>query len=237
MPGTEKLWSCTPADSCLLPRDVQVWAAWLDVPREEITGFWSTLSTQERERAARFASERDRARFVAARGLLRAVLGSSLGADPQSVEFLYSAKGKPSLGGVFERSGLQFNVAHSGGLAVFAVARHRMVGVDVEQLRPIPDLSELIERYFTTYERDEIKKLSGEEAARGFFKVWTRKEAWLKATGEGITGLLKSIEVLGPLVEEESCRGPQGGSGGVRLSLQDLAPAPGFLGALAAAPQ
>jgi 4'-phosphopantetheinyl transferase len=237
MPGTEKLWSCTPADSCLLPQDVQVWAAWLDVTGEGITGFWSTLSSQERERAGRFALERDRARFVAARGFLRAILGSSLGADPQSVEFLYGAKGKPSLGGAFAHSGLQFNLAHSGGLAVFAVARHGMVGVDVEQLRPVPGLSGLMDRFFAPLECAEIKKLSGAAEVRAFFKIWTRKEAWLKATGEGITGFLKSIEVVGPLGEEKLRVGPQDDSGCTRLYLHDLVPAPGFLGALAVTPR
>ena len=236
MPGTEKLWSCAPADPCLLPPDVQVWAAWLDLPGEGISGFWSTLSIGERERAARFASERERARFVAARGLLRTILGTSLGAAPQSVEFLYGAKGKPSLGGALARSGLQFNLAHSGGLAVFAVARDRPVGVDVEQLRPMPDLSELIDRYFSASECAEMKSLAEDEGLRGFFKIWTRKEALLKATGEGITGLPGAVDVLGPSGTEKMCGGPQDGPPGPRLRLQDLAPAPGFLGALAVAP-
>jgi 4'-phosphopantetheinyl transferase len=237
MSATEKLWSCTPTDSRLLPRDLQVWAAWLDVTGEGPTKFWSTLSNQERERAARFASDRERARFVVARGLLRAILGSSLGADPQSLAFLYSAKGKPSLGGAFATSGLQFNLAHSGGLAVFAIARDRMVGVDVEQLRPVPELSSVIARFFAPRECAEIKKLSGAKELRAFFQIWTRKEACLKATGEGITGLPGMIEVLGPSGTERTCGGAQDGSPGPRLRLHDLAPAPGFVGALAVTPQ
>jgi len=236
MPGTRKLWSCTPTDSRLLRRDLQVWAAWLDVTGDGSTKFWSTLSNQERDRAARLASECERTRFVAARGLLRVLLGSSLSADPQSLEFLYSTKGKPSLGGAYARSGLQFNLAHSRGLAVFAVVRDRIVGVDVEQLRPIPDLSDLIKRYLSPGECAELKRLSGDAELRGFLPIWTRKEAWLKATGEGITELLGKIDVLGPSGTEKTCGEPQDGSPTQRLRLYDLAPAPGFLGALAVSP-
>jgi 4'-phosphopantetheinyl transferase len=233
MPGTEKLWLCTPVDSGLLPGDLEVWAAWLDATNEASAGFWSTLSCQERERAVRYAAQRERARFVVARGLLRAILGSALSVEPQSLEFLYSAKGKPSLGGAYARSGPQFNLAHSGGLGIFAVARDRSVGVDLEQLRPIPDLSDLIKRYLSPGECAELKKLSGEAELRGFLQIWTRKEAWLKATGEGITELLGKINVLGPSGTEKMCGGPQYGSATQRMRLYDLAPATGFLGALA----
>jgi 4'-phosphopantetheinyl transferase len=152
------------------------------------------------------------------------------------LEFVYSAKGKPSLGGAFANCGLEFNLAHSGGLAVFAVARHGLVGVDVEQMRAIPDLSTLSQRFFSPRECAEIEKLSGEEATKGFFKIWTRKEAWLKATGEGITALSSTIEVLGPPGKENICGSPPDGPSGMRSCLFELTPAPGFLGALAVTP-
>jgi 4'-phosphopantetheinyl transferase len=237
MPGDEKPWPCTLAQSRDLPEDSLVWAAWLDVTCERVVGFRSTLSSQERERAARFASERDRGRFVAARGFLREILAACLRTEPQSVEFTYSAKGKPSLGGAFAGSGLQFNLTHSGGLAVIAVARHGIIGVDVEQIRPVPDLSALIGRFFSASECAHIKRLPEEDQVMGFFKIWTRKEAWLKATGEGLTDLLKSIEVLGSAGEVKLCGGPQDGLKGMRLCLHDLAPAPGYIGALAVTPQ
>lgn len=237
MPGDEKLWSCMPAQSGLLPEDVQVWGAWLDVTREGVMRFQSTLSSQECERAARFVSERDRARFVAGRGFLREILGSSLGTEPQSVEFTYSAKGKPTLGGAFARSGLQFNLAHSGGLGVFAVARHGVVGVDVEHIRPIPDLRALIGRFLSARERARIEQWAGEEQVKGFFRIWTRKEAWLKANGEGLSDLLNTVEVVSPSGEGESCGAARDGLGGMPLCLHDLAPAPGYVGALAVTPQ
>ncbi len=217
---------------------MQVWAAWLDVEDENRAAFWSTLSREEQQRAGRFAFQRDRARFIAARGWLRAILGSCLGAEPQLIEFCYSAKGKPSLGGGYASSGLEFNLAHSGNLAVFAVARHGIVGVDVERVRLVRDLSRLTEHYFSARERAEVERLSGADALAAFFRVWTRKEAWLKATGEGITGSLMSFDVLDvPLAEPSrgGCTRAPDKLPTTGLRLHDLMPAPGFLGALAVA--
>jgi 4'-phosphopantetheinyl transferase len=204
---------------------VEVWAARLDVTQECLASFWLTLSEHERQRADRFLLPRGRARFVAARGWLRSVLGQCLGIAPEVVEFGYGPAGKPSLRGRFARQGLQFNLSHSGDLALFGLAHCGLVGVDVEELRPILDLSELIERHFSPAEVAEIKHLTGAEALEALFRIWTRKEACLKATGEGIGDSLASIDVSGR-------HGPPGS----RLRLYDLAPAPGFLGALAVAP-
>jgi 4'-phosphopantetheinyl transferase len=226
MPGNETLWRCALSEPQLLPADVQVWAAWLDVNDERLAGFWSTFSLQEQERAARLVLERDRGRFVAARGLLRSILGSCLGTEPHKVEFAYSAKGKPALGGAHATHELQFNLAHSGGLGLFVVARQGLVGVDVEELRPIPDVAGLAAPFFSARESAEINNASGGEQARQFFKLWTRKEAWLKAAGEGITGPLNSFDVLAPP-----------GVLPVRFHLHELTPAPGYLGALAVSPR
>jgi 4'-phosphopantetheinyl transferase len=233
----EKLWSCAPTASGLLPGEVEVWAAWLDLNAEEAAALWTILSREEQERARRFASERDRGRFAAARGLLRTILGNRLSIEPRGIEFGYSANGKPFLMGGFAGTGLQFNLSHSGGLAVFALGRRGLVGVDVEQVRPVPNLSPLAERFFSAREYAEIQRLSGEEAQRGFFRIWTRKEAWLKATGQGITGPLKSVEVLGSSGDVEVRAEPRDGTGEQRLRLYDLAPAPGFVGALAVSSQ
>ncbi len=236
MLGNERLWSCTPVDPRFPPGEAEVWAAWLDVASEAQAGFWSTLSRPEQDRATRFVREGDRRRFVTARGVLRAILGARLGTEPQRVEFAYSAKGKPSLGGVFAHSGWQFNLAHSGDLAVFALARGGLVGVDVEQIRPVPDLPGLIKRFFSAREGAAIQSLSGEAQFTGFFRLWTRKEAWLKATGEGIAGPVASVEVLAPPGQPDPWRAPSLGGPGAGLRLHDLTPAPGFLGALATTP-
>jgi 4'-phosphopantetheinyl transferase len=233
MLAKENLWSCPLTNGHLLPGDVQVWAGWLDVTGEAVSGLWSTLSAPEQERANRFIRQQHHARFVVARGMLREILGACLGTEPRKVEFGYGATGKPLLSGPFAASGVQFNLAHSGGLAAFAVARDRPVGVDVEQLRKVPELPQLIERFFSARECAAVSQLSAEEQTRAFFRLWTRKEAWLKATGEGMSGLLKTVEVLGPPGGLEVRAKLPGGEAETRLSLLDLAPAPGFLGALA----
>jgi 4'-phosphopantetheinyl transferase len=225
MLGDERPWPCVLSEPQLLPADVQVWAAWLDVSSERLAALRSALSPEEGERARRFISDRDRGRFVAARGLLRSILSSCLGTEPRKLQFAYSAKGKPSVGGSHAGAGLQFNLAHSGALGVFAVARQGLVGVDVEELRAIPDLAGLAARCFTARESALVNSVSGDEQATQFFKLWTRKEAWLKASGEGIAGALKTLDVL--------CLP---GEPTPRLCLHELAPAPGYIGALALSP-
>jgi 4'-phosphopantetheinyl transferase len=236
MLGDEMPWLCTPVEAHLRQADVQVCAAWLDVSAERLTALQPSLAGDEQARAERFRLPRDRARFVAGRGLLREILGSRIGAEPRMLQFCYSAKGKPSLGGAYANHELQFNMAHSGALAVFAISRHGPIGVDVEQVRPVPDLLALSARCFTERERSQLDYLTGDKQTLRFFELWTRKEAWLKATGEGITGALACIEVLGAAGKPASCRGPQQGSSNPAFHLHDLAPAPGFVGALAVSP-
>jgi 4'-phosphopantetheinyl transferase len=235
--GHEEPWPCASTDSCILPRGVKVWAARLDVGSEGLARFWQTLSSQEQERANRFAIEPDRMHFVAARGHLRAILSSCLSAEPSLIEFSYSSKGKPALAGEFVGCGLQFNLAHSGGLALFAINPQGQVGVDVEEVRPVPEMAALMERFFSAAECVEIKGLAGEEQLRGFYRIWTRKEACLKATGEGITGALSSVDVTGPSCRINPFGGTRESSASGELNLFDLAPAAGFLGALALSSQ
>jgi 4'-phosphopantetheinyl transferase len=234
MPETGKLWPCLAGtDGSALPDRVRLWVARLQANPKELAEPWSMLSAEERERANRFAFERDRVRFVMARAVLRTLLGSRLGLSPNKVEFTYSTTGKPSLGGDLARLELQFNLAHSADLALFAATDRGAVGVDVEQIRPMPDMSDVSERFFSAHECDELKKLPVEARVELFFRIWTRKEAWLKATGEGITGPLRSVEVLPGAGGGAMSAVTAVASAGMRLQLYDLAPAPGFVGALA----
>ena len=236
MLGNEKLWSCKPTGTSSPHPDVQVWAAWLDLTDTALAEFRSTLSNQEQERAARFGSHQARIRFVAARGYLRAILGACLGSRPQDIEFACGPKGKPSLCGALSHSGLQFNLAHSGDLAVFAVALHGVVGIDVEQIRPIPELPAMIEQFYSARECAHLKQLSGEEQLTAFLKIWTKKEAWLKASGDGLTDMLKSLEVLSRPGERVLSVKQPDSPAGAGFRLHELAPAPGYIGALAVTP-
>src|SRR5262249_20133919 len=149
--------------------------------------FRSILAPDEKERAARFHFEHLRSAFIAARGVLRCLLGGYLNRHPGRVQFRYGARGKPALE---PDAGIEFNLAHSGGLAVLAFASGCPIGVDLEQIRPIPELREIAARFFCAEEAAEIASLPSGERQRSFFRCWTRKEAYIKATGDGLSAPL-----------------------------------------------
>jgi 4'-phosphopantetheinyl transferase len=227
------MWSCAPTEPGALPSGTVLRAAWLNPDWQRFRTLWSTLSTDERRRADRFQVARDRSRFVAARGMLRILLAQCLGAEPADLEFDYTSSGKPSLTGDWASAGLQFNLSHSGDLALFAVAILNPVGVDVEESRPLPNLAALMELILSPREAGELDGLSGEEKERTFLRIWTRKEAWLKATGIGVAGMpvenddsaeLKNAAPIRLFPESPAVPG---------CRIYDLMPAPGFFGALA----
>ena len=148
--------------------------------------FEGALSPDERERANRFRQPQDRLRFVIARGMLRMILAGCVGRPPSELEFTYGERGKPQLKG--NSAGIEFNVSHSEDRALFAIALNRPVGIDVEYIRAIEVLS-LAKRFFRPSEYGVLSALDGAERLRGFFRLWTAKEAYLKATGEGLAGL------------------------------------------------
>lgn len=147
------------------------------------------LSADEAERAGRFRFERDRQSFVATRAALRTLAGSYLGIPPEGVVFSYGDKGKPAV------EGLSSNVSHAGDVALAAFAPSGRVGVDVEVMRPEVEMLALARRFFTASENGALARLSDDELARGFYGCWTCKEAFVKATGDGLSFDLDRIEV------------------------------------------
>lgn len=191
--------------------EVHSWCVPLDVAPAAIDGFYATLSEDERARGARFHFERDRRRFVVARGALRNLLGCFLETDPGQIRFVYNASGKPALSPTF-RSPLKFNLSHSGEQALIAVAAAADVGVDLEQVRPLPDRAEIARCFFSAAEIDALSWLPTHLQDQGFFKLWTEREAYVKARGDG----LGSAQLA-----------PDG-----TWSRYLLEPAPGYVGAL-----
>ena len=174
-----------------LGRDrVDVWHASLD-GAAELPLLAATLSTDERARADRFRFERDRARFVAARGLLRVIAGKYVGRDPASLRFSYGVHGKPALA----EDDLRFSVAHAGEFALYALAHGREVGVDIERVRTDLDLDLLASTVLTPSERAAIGAVAPEDRPALFFAVWTFKEAFVKALGTGLAFEFARIEV------------------------------------------
>jgi 4'-phosphopantetheinyl transferase len=179
----------------LAPGEVQVWRAHLDTERARAADI-ALLSPDERRRAARFHFDRDRAQYVSARATLRMLLGSYLGVGPGAVELQYSARGKPALGGALTTHPLRFNVAHSRGIGLFAVALDRAVGVDVEWVRADLEVTGLARRCFSPGEAAAILAAPTGLRHRLFFACWTRKEAFLKARGDGLSLALHQVDVL-----------------------------------------
>jgi 4'-phosphopantetheinyl transferase len=213
----------------LAPGVVHVWRIRLDVSDALAARFELTLATQERERADRFRTAELRRRFVAGRGALRAILGAHLGLDARLVVFSYGDRGKPSLA----TPGVEFNLAHTDDLALCALTVGRAVGVDVERLRPMDDAERIIARYFTPRERLEFLEHPRAERASAFFRGWTRKEAFLKATGEGLTASLDSFEVSLEAGGARLLRVGDDPDAACRWSLVDVDVEPGFVAALA----
>lgn len=177
-------WHSPPAQLDLSSDLVQIWQVQLNSQPVEVLRGW--LSPDECQRADRFVRPIDRHSFIAARGILRSLLGGYLHQPPESIEFGYAERGKPFLAG--DSHSLEFNLSHAGGIALYAFARHRRVGIDVESFREL-DILPLAERFFSDREYRQLCNYPPEAQPAAFFSLWTAKEALLKATGEGLLGL------------------------------------------------
>lgn len=172
-----------------------IWCASLSVSATVLAHYSSCLALDEKARAARFYFEVDRNRYITGRGLLRTILGSYLQLEPAQIEFVYGPYGKPTLKPAQGNKPLEFNLSHSKDLVVYAFNWNRILGVDVEYIKPMPDMDSFAQQYFSPRETAFINALSGEEKEQAFFKLWTGKEAFLKANGSGLIEPLNEVEV------------------------------------------
>jgi 4'-phosphopantetheinyl transferase len=208
------------------PVDVELWVWPLDIGADERGRFFAMLSEDEVARAERFVFERDRHRYIAARGRMRETLARLLGAKPAELRFAYSSHSKPSL-----PVSLHFNLSHSEGVAALGVSRTHELGVDVEHVRPLKE--DIAERFFSRAEVTALRALPEHEQLSAFYRCWTRKEAVVKAIGEGLSRPLDSFDVT---LDADAARllrmdGENGGPAAWQLA--HFAPAPGFHGAIA----
>ncbi|MBN3882263.1 MAG: 4'-phosphopantetheinyl transferase HetI [Nostoc sp.] len=194
MTAPNDIWQPAPTDLTLLPDEIHVWRIDLDQPESQLQNLAATLSSDETARAERFYFQEHRQRFIAGRGILRTILGSYLGIQPLHVEFNYQHRGKPVLADKFADSRLAFNLSHSQGLGLCAVNCTRPIGVDLEYIRPMSDLEALAKRFFLPREYEMLRSLSPNQQQEIFFRYWTCKEAYLKATGDGLSQL-EQVEV------------------------------------------
>jgi 4'-phosphopantetheinyl transferase len=211
---------------------IHVWSLrTADVSKAVVSKFELFLTPDERRRAERFRFESLRHSFVLTRGALRGLLGRYLHVPPAKIQIAYGSKGKPRLA---EPGVATFNVSHSGGMAVFAFAAGCEIGVDVEEIRPLPDMLDIAQRFFCPAETAELISVSGNQRERAFFHCWTRKEAYIKALGEGLSVPLDDFQVTLRPGEPASIIHLAGDvDAGRTWRLYDLELSPGYVGALA----
>jgi 4'-phosphopantetheinyl transferase len=179
----------------LQENEVQLWRADLDALAPHESRWQQILSADEQKRAARFHFAKDRQHFAAARAILRIILGGYLGVDPVGIDFRYSQREKPSLGADYAESGIRFNVSHSRGVALYAFARRIELGVDVECINREIEVESIARRFFSAFEQQQLLNFAPGERAEAFFRCWTRKEAYIKATGDGLSLPLSEFDV------------------------------------------
>ena len=214
--------------------EMHVWGASLDVPTSQLDQLHLTLDANERRRPLRYHFRVDRDRFVAARGALRAILGRHLGVDPPTVRFFLGPYGKPEHAGENRADSIRFSVSHSGGLALYAIARGREVGVDLERIRPDVVDAAIAGRFFSPAEVESLRGLPEGQRIQAFFSCWTRKEAYVKARGEGLSLPLDRFVVSLVPGESAALVRDEGDPRAVsRWSLHQLDPGHGYAGALA----
>jgi 4'-phosphopantetheinyl transferase len=188
-------WSSAPVVLEIESHQVDVWRVRLDVPNDLLKTLEKVLSADESERGARFHFPIHRDRFIAAHGCLRDILTRYLPLDIRSLSFSINDYGKPRLSEVFSERGLDFNLSHSGDFALVAVTLNRQVGVDVEYMREEDSSEEIVRRFFSKREVSDFLSVPPEARKVAFFNCWTRKEAYIKAHGLGLSLSLDSFDV------------------------------------------
>jgi 4'-phosphopantetheinyl transferase len=234
MSSTPEDWPAPPERLSLGALDVHVWLAKLDQRKETLQALQGLLSPDERERAERFHFHKHREHFMVARGVLRTILGCYLRVEPSQLRFAYSAYGKPALDEIPDHQTLRFNLSHSRELALYAFTREREIGLDLEYRREDFASEQIAERFFSAREVEMLRALPSKSRTEGFFNCWTRKEAYIKAVGLGLSLQLDRFDVsLSPFEPAALLRISDDEMEAARWSLRDLRPAKGYSAALA----
>jgi len=227
-------WRSSPPDLELSSQFIDVWRSTTQLPAMQRVAMQQCLTPLEIERANRYRVMDRREEFIIARGLLRTVLARVLKTDPRNLDFSIGSKGKPSLAQPEEGKAVRFNLSHSHGIVLIAMTRDREVGVDVELIRDKTDHQRMAQRFFSPVECEQIEALDEADRQRAFFHCWTRKEAFLKATGMGITLALDSFDTAFWPAENAkllATRWDENEAG--KWSLMHLVPSPEHVGTVA----
>ena len=214
--------------------EIQACFVGLDLPPAEVVRLRALLSADEQARADRFHFERDRGRFIAARGMLRELLAQHLGTTAERLSFVYGEHGKPALAPEWHGAGLRFNVSHSHGFGLYAITTGREIGCDIEQLREDVLRDRIAERFFSPAENEALNAVEPGRRTEAFFNCWTRKEAWIKARSLGLSLPLDSFDVtLAPGEEARLVATRPDAAEAARWTIIALEAPPGFAAAMA----
>ena len=226
-------WAEAVPNGIISSNEVHVWRLYQEKTNSQIETLQGILSPDELARSEKFHFEKDRKKFILTRGILRKLLGSYLGKNPQQIRFNYTSFGKPFLAIDSENNNLSFNLSHSGELVLYAITRNQKIGIDIEQIRDHTDVMAIAKRFFSPAEIGEMEKANEKNCTELFFRYWTRKEAFVKALGKGVSFPMERLDVsllnkFSPIIKstaennETAC-----------LNVQDLLPGDGYLAAIA----
>lgn len=186
-----------------LPKgEVHIWSASTEGSDEQFISLQGILSADEAQRAGKYYFEHDRMRFVLSRGLLRLIMSRYLDVEPGTISLCYNHFGKPELASISGGNTIQFNISHSGKLVLYAITCGHRVGIDVERIRHFQEAEEIVERFFSAGEKMKFRSLPEDISDRTFLTYWTRKEAYVKALGEGLSYPFHSFCVAYPFGEQ-----------------------------------
>jgi len=212
---------------------VEIVVARANAAAETVRDSAALLSDREHKRASRFVFERDRRRFIIARARLRRLLSARLSIRPEAIELVYGTHGKPAIAPHCNAADLHFNMSHSGGVVAYAFSSGREIGIDIERVRTLDAADDIAARFFSRREHEAYVALDAPERSLGFFHCWTRKEAFVKALGDGLTHPLNRFDVsLAPCEPAQILR--VDGVPGERCgwTLHGFIPSPDFVGAV-----
>ena len=228
-------WMSPPKRLALAGDQVHVWRATLDVSPQHLQVFERTLTPDEWQRATRFRFPHIRQRFIAGRGILRTILSGYLDVAPHTLRFGYTSYGKPFLESrEGQQAQLHFNVTHAEGRALYAITQARAVGIDIEAQREMTDAAAIAKRFFSPLENRILHSLPAADHSSAFLRCWTRKEAYIKAQGMGLSLPLKQFSVtLAPGDPARLLRTDHEPTAIDQWTLRELAPGPGYVAALA----
>lgn len=229
-----KIWQHSPQHPKLERDLVHLWRVNLNLSPTTIKELAGLLSQDEMAKANRFRFQKHKRRFVVARGVLRHLLGNYLQINPKEVKFQYGDRGKPYLTNTTDNNSLQFNISHSQEYALHGFVYNHPIGVDLEYLREMKDAAQIAQRFFSAQEFRLLDNLDSRQQQRLFFKLWTAKEACLKATGKGLADSLESVKIDFDQTEVPCLKAIQGCSEAIKWwSMYPCIPAQNYVGAIA----